>query len=194
MKLSHCALPLLCAVLALPAHAEKADMSKPVQVEADSLRYDGIKQVTVFSGKVVLTRGSITIRGDRLELTQDRDGYQYGSVTGSAKEPAFFRQKREGLDEFWEGEAEAVIYNGKADKVLLDKSAVLRRFRGKTKTDEISGAQITYENASEHFSVDGAALPQAGASRTRARVTYEPQNADSPPNTRAPSAPASKTP
>jgi lipopolysaccharide export system protein LptA len=143
---------------------------------------------------VVLTRGSITIRGDRLELTQDRDGYQYGSVTGSAKEPAFFRQKREGLDEFWEGEAEAVIYNGKADKVLLDKSAVLRRFRGKTKTDEISGAQITYENASEHFSVDGAALPQAGASRTRARVTYEPQTADSPPNTRAPSAPASKTP
>ena len=71
-------LPVVCALLAPPVHAEKADQSKPVQVEADSLRYDGIKQVTVFSGKVVLTRGSITIRGDRLELTQDREGYQYG--------------------------------------------------------------------------------------------------------------------
>ena len=43
-------LPVVCALLALPVHAEKADLSKPVQVEADSLRYDGIKQVTVFSG------------------------------------------------------------------------------------------------------------------------------------------------
>lgn len=52
-------LPLWCAVLlagaAGAALAEKADRNKPMNIEADSLRYDDLKQVSVFSGRVVLT-------------------------------------------------------------------------------------------------------------------------------------------
>ncbi|HWJ95869.1 MAG TPA: LptA/OstA family protein, partial [Telluria sp.] len=57
---------LLAAVLASQApaaRAEKADRDKPMNVEADALRYDDIKQTSVFTGRVVITKGTIVIRG-----------------------------------------------------------------------------------------------------------------------------------
>ena len=64
------------------AWAEKADRGKPMNIEADALRYDDVKQVSIFTGRVVLTKGSIQIRGDRLEVRQDPDGFQFGVATG----------------------------------------------------------------------------------------------------------------
>ena len=37
------------------ASAEKADRDKPMNVEADALRYDDAQQISVFTGTVVLT-------------------------------------------------------------------------------------------------------------------------------------------
>lgn len=45
--------------------AEKADRNKPMNVESDALRYDDLKQVSIFTGNVILTKGSILIRGAR---------------------------------------------------------------------------------------------------------------------------------
>ena len=116
---------LVMASVAGYAWAEKADRNKPMNVEADALRYDDLKQVSVFTGNVVLTKGSIIIRGAQLEVRQDPDGYQFGVVTGSAASPAFFRQKRDGLDEFIEGDGETIEYDGRADTVRFIKKAQL---------------------------------------------------------------------
>ena len=90
------------------ASAEKADRAKPMNIESDTLRYDDLNQVSIFTGRVVLTKGTIVIRGAQIEVRQDADGYQYGLVTGSPDKRAFFRQKREALDEFIEGEGETI--------------------------------------------------------------------------------------
>jgi len=166
---------LVMASVAGHAWAEKADRNKPMNVEADALRYDDLKQVSVFTGNVVLTKGSIIIRGAQLEVRQDPDGYQFGLVTGSAATPAFFRQKRDGLDEFIEGDGEAIEYDGRADTVRFIKKAQLRRFRGATLADEVTGASILYENLSDRFTVDGAAKSaSAPAGRVRAMLTPKP--------------------
>ena len=158
------------------AWAEKADRNKPMNVEADALRYDDLKQVSVFSGHVVLTKGSILIRGAQIEVRQDPDGYQYGLVTGSVATPAFFRQKREGLDEFIEGDGDTIEYDGKADTVRFVKKAQLRRLRGATLADEVTGAVILYENLSDKFTVDGAPKSAtAPAGRVRAMLTPKPE-------------------
>ena len=47
-----------CAAAGL-ARAEKADRNKPMNVEADALRYDDLKQISVFTGHVVVTKGTI---------------------------------------------------------------------------------------------------------------------------------------
>ncbi|MDR7306731.1 lipopolysaccharide transport periplasmic protein LptA [Rhodoferax saidenbachensis] len=158
------------------AWAEKADRNKPMNVEADALRYDDVKQVSVFSGHVVLTKGSILIRGAQIEVRQDPDGYQYGLVTGSTATPAFFRQKREGLDEFIEGDGDTIEYDGKADTVRFVKKAQLRRLRGATLADEVTGAVILYENLTDKFTVDGAPKTAAApAGRVRAMLTPKPK-------------------
>jgi len=178
-------LPLWCAVLlagaAGAALAEKADRNKPMNIEADSLRYDDLKQVSVFSGRVVLTKGTIQIRGAQIEVRQDPDGFQFGVVTGTPQSLAFFRQKREGLDEFIEGEGETIEYDGKADTVKFIRKAQLRRLRGATLADEITGGVIVYENLTDMFTVDGNAskaatgVVGAPAGRVRAMLTPKPE-------------------
>ena len=172
---------ILCALLGaglLPsAWAEKADRNKPMQIESDSMRYEDAQQLTVFAGKVVATKGTIVIRGAKVEVREDPEGNQHGIVTGTPKDRAFFRQKREGVDEFIEGEAETLIYNGKTDTVRFEINAVMRRFRGSTLADEVTGAIINYENSTEKFSVDGSA---AGAAPGRVRAVITPKPAKTP--------------
>jgi lipopolysaccharide export system protein LptA len=195
MKILSVTLLLVCVSLSPSAWAEKDDRNKPMNVEADLLRYDDVQQTTVFTGRVVLTKGSITIRGAKLEVRQDPEGHQYGTVIGTATELAFFRQKRDGVDEFIEGQGETLVYNGKADTVRFEKSAVLRRFRGTALADEVSGAYILYENLTDKFSVDGSGQGATGTpkGRVRATLTPKPETASSLPSVpRSPAAPESK--
>jgi lipopolysaccharide export system protein LptA len=176
---------LLC--LAGVAQAEKADRSKPMNIEADSLRYDDLKQVSVFNGRVVLSKGTIQIRADRLEVRQDPDGFQFGLATGAADKPAFYRQKREGLDEFIEGEGETISYDGRADTVTFSRKAQLRRLRGSVLADEITGGNIVYENLTDLFTVDGVAKngPSGalGTGRVRVMLTPKPEASTTAPAT-----------
>lgn len=158
------------------ARAEKADRNRPMNVESDALRYDDLKQTSVFTGRVVLTKGTILIRGERIELRQDAEGHQFGLVTAAPGKLGFFRQKREGLDEFIEGEGERIEYDSRADTVKFIGQAQLRRYRGATLGDEISGGVIVYNNSTDVFSVDGTpAKAGAGAPTGRVRAMLSPK-------------------
>ena len=173
---------LFVAVLALfggEVRAEKADRNKPMNVEADALRYDDLKQTSVFTGRVVLTKGSILIRGTKIEVRQDADGNQFGVVTAEPGKRAFFRQKREALDEFIEGEGETIEYDGRTDTVKFMNKAQLRRYRGATLGDEMTGAVIVYNNTTDVFSIDGSpakTTPGTSSGRVRAVLTPAPKN------------------
>lgn len=197
--MNHRLLPiLLLAALACTfgvVHAEKADRAKPMNIEADALRHDELKQTSVFSGRVVMTKGSVVLRGARLDVRQDADGYQYGVVTAEPGKRAFFRQKRDTLpgapDEFIEGESEVIEYDGKADNVRFITRAELRRYRGAVLSDEITGAVIVYNNLTDVFSVDGKrtatnAAGDAPAPGSRVRAVLAPK--DPPPAAAAPEA------
>jgi lipopolysaccharide export system protein LptA len=167
-------LALVLASAALPAAAEKADRAKPMNVEADALKYDDLKQTSVFTGKVVVTKGTILIRGARIDVRQDPDGFQYGVVTAEPGKLAYYRQKREGVDEFIEGEGETIEYDGKADKVKFIKRAEMRRVRGGSLADEVVGSLITYDNTTDVFTVDGGPASPAMGGRVRAVLTPKP--------------------
>lgn len=179
--------PLLCLVaLALGAggvHAEKADRNKPMNIEADALRHDELKQTSVFTGRVVMTKGTIVLRGAQLEVRQDANGYQYGVVTAEAGKRAYFRQKRDTAagtpDEFVEGEGEVIEYDGRADTVRFTRRAELRRYRGDVLSDELTGAVIVYNNTTDVFTVDGqrAATGGMAASAGRVRAVLAPKEA-----------------
>lgn len=168
--------PLFIAVFALswtPAQAERADRDKPMNIESDNLRYDDQKQISIFTGGVALAKGTIVMRGARLEVRQDTQGNQFGILTAEAGKLAFFRQKRDGVDEFMEGEAERIEYDSQADTVKFFRKADLRRYRGATLNDQITGNFVVYDNKTETFTVDGVAGP-AGGGRVRAMLTPRP--------------------
>jgi lipopolysaccharide export system protein LptA len=184
-----CAALLIASLAGMgPAHAEKADRNQPMNAEADALRYDDVRQTSVFTGNVVITKGSIVIRGAQVEVKQDEQGNQFGTVTGS---PAFFRQKREGVDEFIEGTADRIEYDSKADTVRFVGKAVLRRLKGSAVNDETTGAVIAYNNGTDMFTVDGGPANRTAANptgRVRAMLTPVPKSGDA--NPPAPAAPA----
>ena len=162
------------AVSAPLAQAEKADRLKPLNIEADNGRYDDAKQMGTFTGNVVVTKGSMSMRAAKIEVRQTPDGAQFGVATAEGDKRAIFRQKREGLDEYIEGEGERIEYDGKADTIRFVNRAVIRRFRGTTLADETAGSVIVYDNGAEVFSVVGgatAATPSNPSGRVRAVLT-----------------------
>lgn len=170
-------LPLLACLAVAPfsgAQAEKADRQQPMNIEADALRHDELQQTSVFTGRVVLTKGSIVLRGERLEVRQDAEGYQSGTVTAASGQRAFFRQKRDTApgtpEEFVEGEGERIEYNGRTDTVRLLRRAELRRYQGSRVQDELTGAVIVYNNLTDVFSVDGQQTRPDGSAAPGGRV------------------------
>jgi|APCry1669190156_1035279.scaffolds.fasta_scaffold24703_1 lipopolysaccharide export system protein LptA len=141
------------------AHAENADKDKPMNIEADELVHDDLKQLTIFTGHVLVNKGTIVLKGDRIEVREDPQGFQYGVITPESGKRAYYRQKREGVNEFMEGEALRIEYDGRLDRVTLQDQAVLRRYRGTVLNDEMSGHVITYDHLSETFRVDAQKVP-----------------------------------
>lgn len=164
-----------CAMGVGTVHAEKGDAKQPMNIEADALRYDDLKQISVFTGNVVLKRGSILIRGARIEVRQDPQGYQFGVVTAEPGQRAFFRQKRDGEDEYIEGESETIEYDGRADVFRLLGNAELRRLRGTQVADVVTGGVIQYDSLKDVFTVDGN--PQQDGGRVRATLTPRSEKA-----------------
>jgi lipopolysaccharide export system protein LptA len=176
---------------ALPAAAEKADRDKPMNAEADTLRYDDLKQTSVFTGNVVITKGTTIIRGGQVDVSQDPEGYQKAVAIAAPGKLAYYRKKRDGVDEYVEGEGERIEYDSRADLVRFVNRAVVRRFKGATLADETSGALIVYNNITDVFSVDGGAKNSSAANPSgRVRTMLSPRSSASAPVAPAVPAPA----
>jgi len=163
-----------------PVWAESADRDKPMNAEADALRYDDLRQTSVFTGNVVITKGSTIIRGAQVDVKQDPEGYQQAIVVAAPGKLAFYRKKRDGLDEFIEGEGERIEYDSRLDVVKFIRSAVLRRYNGAVLADETTGSRINYDNKTDVFTVDGGAQNRSATNPNgRIRALLSPRLAAS---------------
>ncbi|MBI5436270.1 MAG: lipopolysaccharide transport periplasmic protein LptA [Nitrosomonadales bacterium] len=163
---------LLCIALACHApasYAERADRDKPMHLEADRVNIDDARQISTFEGNVQITQGTLTIRGDRIVVTQDKDGFAHGTATGQL---ASFRQKREGLDEYVEGYGERIEYDAKNETSDLFGHAHMKR-----EQDEVRGEHITYNSRTEIFQVHGASgKPAEAQDKGRVHAIIQPKN------------------
>jgi lipopolysaccharide export system protein LptA len=161
---------------AAPLHAEKADRFKPVNVEAELPgRIDLLNQFVVFNGNVVVTKGTMTIRAARIEVRESPDGYHSAVAYGSPTQHATYRQKRDAPDEWIEGDAERLEYDGKSDVIRFVNNASVRRLRGATVADEISGNLVTYDSTTEVFQVSGGGTGTAANPGGRVRAVLTPR-------------------
>ena len=70
---------VLCTLglIALSAMAEKADRDKPIEIEADTVTSNDAKKVSVYTGNVIVTKGTLIIKGDKMVMREDEMGFQH---------------------------------------------------------------------------------------------------------------------
>jgi lipopolysaccharide export system protein LptA len=163
------ALAVALALFCLPVQAERADRDQPTNIEADKLHYDDAKQTTVFTGNVVLTKGTIVIRGDRMVLRQFPGGGQTAVATGKR---ASFRQKREGMEQIVEGFANEIQYDSRNETLRLVGDSLVKRLECDVAIDEVTGGVIVYNARNEQVEVDGKA---PGEKSGRVRIIIQPR-------------------
>ena len=166
----------LGVALVTSVHAERGDRLQKINIAADeSGQIDLQNQVVVYTGNVVISRGTMVIRAARVEVRQLPSGYYTAVAFGAANRPATFRQKRDGVDEYIEGEAARLEYDGRADLVKFITDAQVRRLRGATPADEIAGNLITYDATTEKMTVSGGAKSTPANPGGRVTATLSPR-------------------
>lgn len=184
-----CIAGALLAGVATPAWALKSDRDQPMHVESDALRYESQQQRSTFTGNVVVTKGSIIMRGDKLVVTQTDGGKDDAVMYGNPGKPAFYRQKRDGPGEqYVEGTGAEIDYDGKADIVKFIGNAEARRLDDGKLQDDIKGDVITLNNVTSVYTVDRDQAAGKAAAGDRVRATFAPRQpaGQAAPSTAAP--------
>jgi len=186
---------LLIALAACSAQAlaERADKDQPTIIEADRGVFDELKQVNVVSGRATLTRGTMRITGERMELRTAPDGYRSALVTAAPEALATFRQRRDqtrpGVEEYIEGTAERIEWDEKTESVRFVNKAQWRRLENGVVRDEITGQVISYDAAASTYRIEGG---EQGSGRVRAVIA--PRTTEAPKAPPAPLRPATELP
>jgi lipopolysaccharide export system protein LptA len=175
---SKLALALLLSLAAPACFAERADRDKPIHIESDQVLVDDAQQTATFTGNVQMVQGTMVIRGDKIVVVQDQEGFKHGTAYGKT---ASFRQKREGLDEYVEGYGERIEYDTRAETVDF-----YVRARVKRNLDEVRGEHITYSQKTEVFQVNSEKA--AGPAPKRVRAVLQPKPKDGAATSPAPDA------
>jgi lipopolysaccharide export system protein LptA len=162
--------------VAFPVLGEKGDKDKPIQIEANRMSADDTRRMNIFEGNVVLTKGTIAVRAERIVVRQDAEGFQFTTATGT---PVRFKQKQDPK----EGEKEGRWMDGEALRVEIDdRKQTIELFdsaRVNRGGDEVAGNYIYVDQRSDFFSVSAAKGPREGAAPGRVRATIQPK-ADEP--------------
>lgn len=154
------------------AMAEAADRDKPIELEADTVTVNDAKKTSTYSGNVILTQGTLVIRADKLVVREDKEGFQHSTSTGN---PTTFKQKREGKNEYMEGSAQRIEYDGRMDKVQLYTKAWVKRGE-----DIVHGDYISYDANAEYAEVIGGAKSESQPGSGRVKAIIQPKNKPKP--------------
>jgi lipopolysaccharide export system protein LptA len=173
---SRIVIPLILAMLSQPVLAERADRDKPLQLEASRISIDDAKKIQILEGDVIVIKGTMMLRADRVVITEDQYGFQKGVAFGGKDGLARIRQKREGKDEYSEGEAERIEYNTNSEVAEFFHRAWVR-----SGEDQVKGDYIWYDGISEKYLVTAGQNRDPKAPPARVRAIIQPKNkADRP--------------
>ena len=156
----------LLAMAVAAAHAERADREKEIVITADKWAGDDANKVTTLQGNVVVTQGTMRITADKLTVREDAQKNKFYVASGS---PVTFRQKRDKVEEWIDGEAQRAEFDEKADVLKLFNKA-----RVKSGSNEITGDYISYDMQKELAEASGAPPGMQAPKDSRVKVIILP--------------------
>ena len=165
-RLARHAWPLLAALAFAPgAAALDSDRRQPIDLKADRAELDNAAGVSVYTGDVVLTQGTLTLTGDVMRVyTGDDRRVDRIEVDGT---PATYSQLPEGETEYVDAEAPRMEYYARdPERIRLLQGAVLTQGR-----DRFAAQTIVYDVEADQVTADGD-------QGQRIHITIYPENDD----------------
>ena len=172
----------LCAVLSLcgwrTVHALSTDKEQPIEVEADAGELDDINNITIYTGDVVVTRGSIRMTGDKMTVYyNENNDIETLIMDGN---PATYRQLPDNSKVYDEAEAKRMEYYELRNLVILLKNAKVRQERY-----NFSGERIEYDTQLSQVKAWSDLNKNAGGGKTgeskkqeRVKIIIKPKQPD----------------
>ena len=170
-----CAAVCVGLCCAQSAYAEKADREKPIDFQGDSADVNQKTKDGELVGHVVITQGTTAIWADRATFKQNADNSLSAVAYGN---PVRFREKRDGADDYYEGYAQRIVYDGEKRFIELFDNALLKKTG-----NEIRSNYITYNATTEKFTAEGRpdvrpTAPGDSPLGSRVRGTFQPNSDD----------------
>ena len=158
-----------------PACAEQADRNKPISFSGDTGDANLQARGGALTGNVIITQGTLSIRADRVIFKQNADNSLSATAYGN---PVAIRQKRDGVEEYYEGYAQRLEYDGAKELVELFDRALLKRGQ-----DEIRSNYVSYNAGTEVFKAEGreSSVPDPTGPGARVRGMFQPRSETSMP-------------
>lgn len=143
-------------------------------VLSDTLHYDDVNRTSTFTGNVILTRGAMTLRADKLVTREDEQGQQHGTATMDGKGLVRIRQENPEKFEVLVATGIRADYDGAAGTVTITGQATVIREICGIAYDNVRGSRIVYNEKTATYQAFGG-QDSAGAGG-RVRSMAQPQS------------------
>ncbi|MCE2706407.1 MAG: lipopolysaccharide transport periplasmic protein LptA [Proteobacteria bacterium] len=138
----------LCYMTISQVYALTGDETKPLQIDADNATLDQKNMTTVFTGNVIITRGSIIVHANKGIASQDANKDNIVILYGT---PITFSQIQDDKQKIT-GQCNQFEYNTKTNLAILSGNAKIKKNK-----DSIISEQITYNTKTQTYSAKGLA-------------------------------------
>ncbi|MGB6008736.1 lipopolysaccharide transport periplasmic protein LptA [Castellaniella sp.] len=157
-----------CLTLSAQAAPAQDKTAEPdTVILSDTLHYDDVSKTSTFTGNVVLTRGAMTLRADKLVTHEDAQGNQFGTATADKSGTVTIRQENPAKFETLIATGQQADYVGQAgDITLTGQATVTRQICGQT-FDNVRGAKIIYHDKTGTYEAFGGKNSAAAGGRVR---------------------------
>lgn len=150
----------------LNAFALKSDAQQEVHIDAGHATFDQKNKVTVFTGQIVITQGSLVVHAEKGTASEDKDGNQTIELYGT---PVTFVQLNDDGDRT-EGQGNNFQYTTHDNLAILSGRA-----RVKKGNNLVMGDKLTYNTQTQIFSATSTnANGVTNTKRGRVTVILQP--------------------
>ena len=159
----------VCIILCAPmVTASTEDTRKPITIEANRAVLDEKKQISIYTGNVILKQGSIEIKADTITVYTKKGQLQRVVAEG---DPVHYKQQQKDNEEI-RGASQRMEYETGTNRVLLLGGAEL--WQG---GNRFSGKRIQYDPGQEKVIATGDPdATENGAQRVQ--IILQPQSSE----------------
>lgn len=191
MKLHRFSMLIVLAAMATQTQALQADREKPMEIFAQHFMGDEIHQRAVYTGDVEVHQGTLDIRGTKLDIVIDPEGYRTVTIYGK---PVRMKEKRDNansaIDEWSHLQSNKAVYKEKESVIVFSDNARFHRTENGLTKDATSGDVITYDLLHATTSIKRSS--NSKAKRPRVSTVLAPRQNNQSTNKTAPEQPNSQ--